>query len=287
MRVFYDGSDINKIVAYYTEDTSAAWVGMTELVDPDGSFTVSVDIRHHKIVGSTITEMSAGEKTARPLPDVILSGKVIPPMTTIQRDAMPTPPTGDMICNTTTGQIEFYGGSAWAAVGGGGGMWTSIQKQTISSGVSQVDFESGLTGKDAYKLVGSNIELDANADVRLRVKADGAYKTGGSHYEFSHHVIASGGPTSQQDATSAFIELSFAPARADADKRIDFEILFGDLSQVSFHNFMYRCAYMSSATNLQVTHGGGRYVNSDDIEGIRIYPSTGNIDNGVLELFGR
>lgn len=75
MRVYYDSADINKIVAVYEPDADhdTHWVtgeGMTKIVDPSGSFTAGVDHRHHKIVGTTITEMEAGEKTARPLPVV-------------------------------------------------------------------------------------------------------------------------------------------------------------------------------------------------------------------------
>jgi len=170
----------------------------------------------------------------------------------------------------------------------GGGMWTSIEKQTIASAVSSVDFETGLTGKDAYKLVGSNIELTALAQLRIRVKAAGAYKTGSADYEYAHHVIGAGGPSSEQNANAAFLEMTFAAARSGSGEQIDFELLLGDISRVAFHPLVFRCSYLSGAGGVfQVTHGGGTYVTSDDLEGIRIYPSTGNIDSGVMELFGR
>ena len=40
-------------------------------------------------------------------------GLLPPRMTTAQRDAIVTPPAGLMLYNTTTGQTEFYDGSAW------------------------------------------------------------------------------------------------------------------------------------------------------------------------------
>ncbi len=206
---------------------------------------------------------------------------------TAARDAILFPETGRLFCNSETGQIEFYDGAVWAAVGGGGGMWTSIEKQVIGGAVSQVDFETGLTGKDAFKLVGSNIELDGNAAVRIRVKAAGVYKVGAADYEYAHHVIGAGGPSSEQNANSAFIEMNFSLVLGEADERFGFEILFQDISQVADHVFAFRAWYTSAANIFQVTHGGGTYVTGDDIEGVRIYPSTGNIDSGVMELFGR
>jgi hypothetical protein len=44
-------------------------------------------------------------------------GVLFPRMTTVQRDAIGTPATGLTLFNTTTGQMEFYTGAAWAAVG--------------------------------------------------------------------------------------------------------------------------------------------------------------------------
>jgi preprotein translocase subunit Sec61beta len=43
-------------------------------------------------------------------------GFLPPRMTTVQRDAITTPPAGLMIYNTTTNKLNFYNGSAWEAV---------------------------------------------------------------------------------------------------------------------------------------------------------------------------
>lgn len=209
-------------------------------------------------------------------------------MTEAARDAIVDPVIGLIICNSDTNKLNYFDGSAWVEVGGGGGMWASIQKQVIGGGVSQVDFESGLTGKDAYILVGSNVGLSADAELRIRVKAAGAYKSGSADYDWAHHVMGVGGPASGEAANVAFMEMTFSTPRSAAGEHLDFEILFGDISVAGFHPFAFRCWYLTaSGGNAQVTHGFGTYITSDDIEGVRIYPSTGNIDEGTLELFGR
>jgi hypothetical protein len=43
-------------------------------------------------------------------------GFLPPRMTTAQRDAISTPPAGLVVYNTTTNLLNFYNGTAWAAV---------------------------------------------------------------------------------------------------------------------------------------------------------------------------
>ncbi len=123
-------------------------------------------------------------------------------MTTAVRDAIVDPRFGLIISNSDTNKLNFFDATSWVELGGGG-MWTSIEKQTIVSAVSSVDFETGLTGKDAFKLVGTNIELDTTASIRIRVKAAGVYQTGGADYEYAHHVIGAGGGSTEQNANAA------------------------------------------------------------------------------------
>lgn len=71
--IYYNGADIDKIVAVYEPigDYDTHWVtgqSMTKTNTATGSFVAGVDHRHHKIVADAITEMTAGEKTERPLP---------------------------------------------------------------------------------------------------------------------------------------------------------------------------------------------------------------------------
>lgn len=54
-------------------------------------------------------------------------------LTTTQRNAL-TPLAGMEVFNTSTGQVEFYDGSAWVTGGGGGGSTENVEYHTVTSG---------------------------------------------------------------------------------------------------------------------------------------------------------
>ena len=82
------------------------------------------------------------------------SGFLLPRLTTTQRDAIASPATGLEIFNTTINEIEFYNGSAWTGISGGGTInpgtldqlaYYSVSGSTISgSSVLSVSPSSGL-----------------------------------------------------------------------------------------------------------------------------------------------
>ncbi len=67
--IYFDGADINKIVAFYDPSGShdGSWPGMTKTTTFTGAFTPGVAILFHKIVADVITEMTAPEKASHPL----------------------------------------------------------------------------------------------------------------------------------------------------------------------------------------------------------------------------
>jgi hypothetical protein len=70
--------------------------------------------------GSLLIGTITGDADAQLQGDSTTQGWLPPRLTTTQRDLISTPPTGLMIVNTTTGQYEWYTGSAWAAIGPAG-----------------------------------------------------------------------------------------------------------------------------------------------------------------------
>jgi hypothetical protein len=65
-------------------------------------------VQARMVVDKVAVDMSADE--------VQKMGFVFPSYTTTNRDLIVTPPAGMTILNTTTAKLNFYNGSAWAAV---------------------------------------------------------------------------------------------------------------------------------------------------------------------------
>ena len=101
--------------------------------------------------GKISTTGSLGAGTATPdskaILDLVSTTKVMlpPRMTTAERDAIGSPPTGSVIFNTTTATLNQYNGSAWGAVsGGGGGFFDKTQNLLTNS-----SFENDVAGWSA------------------------------------------------------------------------------------------------------------------------------------------
>ncbi len=60
-------------------------------------------------------------------------GALLPRMTTTQRDAIGSPATGLTVYNTTTNALNVFNGTAWGAVGSGGGSVATLTDVTLTS----------------------------------------------------------------------------------------------------------------------------------------------------------
>lgn len=94
--------------------------GFTQL-NANGSRRITISIGNNvkgaiDSSGWAMGAVTSGDASAL-LDMVSTSQGLLPPrMTTTQRDAISSPATGLLIWNTTTGQLEDYNGTAWAAV---------------------------------------------------------------------------------------------------------------------------------------------------------------------------
>jgi hypothetical protein len=88
-------------------------------------------------------------------------GLLIPRLTTTERNAISTPATGLMIYNTTTNTFNFYNGSSWTDIAGGGSGVNSVSGTTnrISIGGTAadptVDISTAYTGQNSITTLGT------------------------------------------------------------------------------------------------------------------------------------
>jgi hypothetical protein len=68
------------------------------------------------LIGAGVTDASAALQL-----NSVSQGFLLPRMTATQRDSIATPAAGLQIYNTDSNEVNFYNGSAWSAISGGGG----------------------------------------------------------------------------------------------------------------------------------------------------------------------
>lgn len=102
---------------------------MTKTNTATGSFVVGLDHRHHKIVADVITEMTPGEKTARPLPPA---------------DILPVADIGCRVYRTSTQSIP-------------NAAWTSLAFDSERYDTDGMHALSGNTGRITFKTAGKYI----------------------------------------------------------------------------------------------------------------------------------
>lgn len=92
------------------------------------------------------------------------SGFLLPKLTTTQRDAIVSPATGLQIFNTTTNQIEFYNGSTWTGVSGGGTISGSGTTNKVAKFIgSTIVGNSSMTDIGSQILTSANLALQASS----------------------------------------------------------------------------------------------------------------------------
>jgi hypothetical protein len=90
-------------------------------------------------------------------------GALLPRMSTTQRDAISSPPTGLEIYNTTTNKKNVYTGSAWTAVGAGGAGGVNFIGQTTawaSDNTDDRDLETSVGNWLAFADVAASTPVD-------------------------------------------------------------------------------------------------------------------------------
>lgn len=92
--------------------------GQIELraINTAGSFEATTIVVDPVVGGMVISEGVAGSGTALLTLTSTTKGLLLPRMTTTQRDAIGSPPSGLLIYNSTTGKLNVRGASAWEAV---------------------------------------------------------------------------------------------------------------------------------------------------------------------------
>ena len=162
-------------------------------------------------------------------------------------------------------------------------------KTTISSSLSNVDIDFDHTNYNNFKLmiIGFNPSVDCN--MYCRFKINGSYATNAAYCSYNDKIHA-GGVDEQiygnQNQNYGYISHNVG-GNDTYYERWSAQMTFNCKGAGMGMPFMEYHVFCKDAAANHVMHRGViAYQNFSNIEGIRIYPSTGTIDNGTYELYG-
>ena len=162
-------------------------------------------------------------------------------------------------------------------------------KTTISSSLSNVDIDFDYTNYNNFKLMIMGFNPSADCNMYCRFKIQGSYSTINGYTSFNDKIHA-GGVDEQiygnQHQNYGYISHNVGGADGTYE-RWSAQMTFNCAGHNMGMPFMEYHAFCKDAAGNHVMHRGViAYQNWKTIEGIRIYPSTGTIDNGTYELYG-
>ena len=162
-------------------------------------------------------------------------------------------------------------------------------KTTISSSLSNVDIDFDHTNYNNFKLMIIGFNPSADCNMYCRFKIQGSYSTINGYTSFNDKIHA-GGVDEQiygnQHQNYGYISHNVGGADGTYE-RWSAQMTFNCAGHNMGMPFMEYHAFCKDAAGNHVMHRGViAYQNWKTIEGIRIYPSTGTIDNGTYELYG-
>ena len=162
-------------------------------------------------------------------------------------------------------------------------------KTTISSSLSTVDIDFDHTNYNNFKLMILGFNPSADCNMYCRFKIQGSYSTINGYTSYNDK-IHSGGVDEQiygnQNQNYGYLSNNVGGADGTYE-RWSAQMTFNCAGHNMGMPFMEYHAFCKDAASNHVMHRGViAYQNWKTIEGIRIYPSTGTIDNGTYELYG-
>ena len=187
----------------------------------------------------------------------------------------------------------IYEGAEWKKRGGvpaGSGL-VLITTQTVTSPVASVDF-TGIDGTyDEYELrIFNAIPVTDNVTFQMRTSTDGGstFDSGATDYQYGFILHATNITTVQAVGTTGTDSVGLvASVGSDTGEwgiNLSMQLLRPSIAQP--FNFMWKSSYISNLTLLNHNYGTGRRLSAADVDAIRFYFSSGNVETGIFKLYG-
>ena len=163
--------------------------------------------------------------------------------------------------------------------------YVKLSTSTISADTASVSFDGHFTSDYDTYIVYGNVQLDANAKIRARVRKSNSDVTSGN-YVFSSYGIASNGSSGSEHGSGATVFTLNRDATI-GNYRFAFEtVIYNPLA--TYNHMIKNTAsfYGSDGNAWWFLMSGFCDNNTNALSGISYYPSAGNFDAGTIVLYG-
>ena len=176
----------------------------------------------------------------------------------------------------------------------GGGEKTLLATTTVSSGVSEVVFNNTYFTSTYRDYVISASQLDVDTDsariyMQISINNASSYKSDSNYKYGVYGYESTGGNIGQNGTGGTQFEITSTPtSEADARTTSFRMYLIHPLSTSTYFSWYNLGFSHTTADRSNTFHGAGYYNSSagDAVNAIRIYASSGNIDQGVFKIYG-
>jgi hypothetical protein len=166
---------------------------------------------------------------------------------------------------------------------------THISSQTVSSGVSSVDFLSSFSSTyDNYILYYSDLGVATdNVDLYMRCASSTGTISGSDYVWGISESRSNNGPTGDYSTGATQFHLTYTNLGNAATESSGGEIIFFGTQDTTHHKMVKSIINgMSNGSDADGARMSGSCKTTSALVGFTIYASSGNIDSGKFTLFG-
>ena len=172
----------------------------------------------------------------------------------------------------------------------GGGRFTLVSTGTISGGATYIDLDDVFTATyKNYLLVYTGVDVNTDgADLHIQVKTSSGLVSGGSDYTYAYGQIASNNNiSSSYDTGNSYYRLNNSGVGNAATESASGTVLFYEPRSTSHYHLMEgHQVSLSTGVDALSNWSVGAAKTTTALTGLRFKAASGNLDAGVLKLYG-
>ena len=172
----------------------------------------------------------------------------------------------------------------------GGGRFTLVSTGTISGGATYIDLDDVFTATyKNYLLVYTGVDVNTDgADLHIQVKTSSGLVSGGSDYVYGYGQIASNNNiSSSYDTGNSYYRLNNSGVGNAATESASGTVLFYEPRSTSHYHLMEgHQVSLSTGVDALSNWSVGAAKTTTALTGLRFKAASGNLDAGVLKLYG-